>query len=254
MRAKPFILVSVASILMLACHDRTAEKASLQNKIDSLAMLVKTNETLTETFNEAQVLLDSMDNIRSVLRNKMWEGTSYDDFTFRMKELNSYVKRSEAKVKDLETALKAAKMSGSSYSARIKTLKDELEHSTSEIASLQEQVAKYRDENSTLVKTVNLQQAEIEDKLNMITVKESEVTQLEGRINEILQQAKQDEAEAYYARGEVYEQLAMRTNFAPKKRRAARQSALDMYQMAVLYGKPEAQSKVDALQKKVNKS
>lgn len=246
--------MSVAAILMLACQERKTEQSVLQNKIDSLVYLVENNQTLTETFTEAEALLDSMDKSRSVLRNRLWEGTSIEDFTYRMKELNSYVKRSESKIAELENSLKAAKQSGSSYSSRIKTLKDELDNSTSEIASLQEQVAKYRDENNTLVKTVNLQQAEIEDKLSMIAVKEGEVAQLEDRISEILIQAKQDEAEAYYARGEVYEQLAIRTNFAPRKRKAAQQSALDMYQMAVLYGKQEAQSKVDELQKKVTKS
>jgi chromosome segregation ATPase len=254
MKAKSLVLMSVAAVLLLACMEKKNDQLALQNKIDSLIYLVETNQILTETFNEAETLLDSMDKSRNILRNRLWEGTSYEDFTYRMKELNSYVKRSESKVKDLETALKASKLSGSSYSARIQSLKDELSNSTSELASLQEQVAKYRDENDSLIKTVNLQQAEIEDKLSMIAVKESEVAQLEGRINEILIQAKQDEAEAYYARGEVYEQLAIRTNFAPRKRKAAQQSALDMYQMAVLYGKQEAQSKVDELQKKVSKS
>jgi chromosome segregation ATPase len=232
-----------------------SEKANLQGKIDSLVTVVENNEFLTETMDEANALLDSIDETRNILRTKMWEGTSYDDFTARIEELNMYVKRSENKIAELETALKAAKQSGSSYSARLKTLKDALDNSAKDIALLQEQVDKYRDENDNLVKTVNLQQAEIEDKLSQIAAKENEVADLQTRIDEILAQAKVDEADAYYTRGEAYELAADRTSFlAGRKKKAARQQALDMYQMALLYGKEEAQVKVDELQKKLGKS
>lgn len=255
MRTKSFFVLSVASVVMLACNQMESEKTKLQSKVDSLQSVVENNEFLTSTMEEATALLDSIDETRNVLRTKMWEGTSYDDFTARIEELNMYVKRSENKIAELETALKAAKQSGSSYSARLKSLKDALDNSAKDIASLQEQVSKYRDENDNLVKTVNLQQAEIEDKLNQIAAKESEVSELQGRIDEILAQAKVDEAEAYYTRGEAYELAADRTSFlASKKKKAARQQALDMYQMAVLYGKTEAQEKVDYLQKKLGKS
>ena len=255
MRTKSILAMSVAAVVMLACQERGADRVTLQGKIDSLVAVVETNEMLTETMNEASALLDSIDASRNILRTRMWEGTSYDDFTTRIDELNTYVKRSESKISELETALRASKQTGSSYSARIKTLKDEIENSSKEIAALQEQVAKYRSENDSLIKTVNLQQAEIEDKLNQIAVKEGEVAQLEGRINEILSQARQDEADAYFERGEVYELVADRTSFlSVKKKKAARQSALDMYQMAVLFGKHEAQEKVDELQKKLGKS
>jgi chromosome segregation ATPase len=255
MRAKSFLVLSVASIVMLACNQMESEKANLQGKIDSLVTVVENNEFLTETMDEANALLDSIDETRNILRTKMWEGTSYDDFTARIEELNMYVKRSENKIAELETALKAAKQSGSSYSARLKTLKDALDNSAKDIALLQEQVDKYRDENDNLVKTVNLQQAEIEDKLSQIAAKENEVADLQTRIDEILAQAKVDEADAYYTRGEAYELAADRTSFlAGRKKKAARQQALDMYQMALLYGKEEAQVKVDELQKKLGKS
>jgi chromosome segregation ATPase len=255
MKAKSFFVMSVASLIMLACQERGTEKAVLQSKIDSLVTVAESNQFLAETMNEADALLDSIDESRNILRTKLWEGTSYDDFTSRIKELNSYVKRSESKINELESALRASKQSGSSYSARIKSLKEAVDNSAKELAMLQEQVTKYKDENDNLVKTVNLQQAEIEDKLNQIASKQGEVEQLEGRITEILSQARQDEADAYFAQGVAYELAADRTGFlAVKKKKAARQQALDMYQMAVLYGKHEAQEKVDELQKKLGKS
>ena len=255
MRLKSFIVLSIASFVMLACNQLESDKAKLQTKIDSLVTVVENNEFLSETMDEAGALLDSIDETRNILRTKMWEGTSYDDFTSRIKELNMYVQRSENKIAELETALKAAKQSGSSYVARLKSLKDALDNSAKDIASLQEQVNKYRDENDNLVKTVSLQQAEIEDKLNQIAARETEAEELQNRIDEVLAQAKVDEADAYFTRGEAYELAADRTSFlAFRKKKAARQQALDMYQMALLYGKEEAQVKVNELQKKLGKS
>ena len=255
MRAKAILVMSAGAVMMLGCKQFDTEKAQLENKVDSLVTVVENNEFLARTMDEANALLDSIDETRNILRTKMWEGTSYDDFTSRIEELNMYVKRSENKIAELETALRAAKSSGSSYSARIKALKDAVDNSTKEIAALQEQVSKYRDENDNLIKTVNLQQAEIEDKLQQIVAKESEAAELQSRIDEILAQSRIDEAEAYYSRGEAFELAADRTSFlAGRKKKAARQQALDMYQMAVLYGKHEAQEKVDELQKKLGKS
>jgi chromosome segregation ATPase len=251
------ILLSIVMLMSISCQqmrtgqERGDEKTILQAQVDSLTSLLENNQMLAETLHEADILMDSIDVNRDLLRNQMREGTSLEDFTARMKDLNDYVKRSESKINDLEKALRSAKQTGPSYNARIKELKESLEKNQMEIAALQEQVTKYKGENETLITTVNLQQAEIEDKLIQIAVREEEVVKLEGRITEILEHAKRNEGDAYYARGEALELVAVRTNFAPKKKKVARQEALSMYKMAALYGKAEAQKKVDELAKKL---
>jgi chromosome segregation ATPase len=252
MRTKLLVLVSVVSCLLVGCDLKKEENAKLQIRVDSLSALVENSQQMASAIEEADALLDSIDANRNVLRNNMREGTSLEDFTSRITELNSYVKRTESKIHDLESALKTSKQSGTSYNARIKELKESLEKSSTEIVALQDQVSKYKNENENLVKTVNLQQAEIEDKLSQISTKQAEVAQLETRVNEILAQARVDEAEAYYARAEALELAAARTSFlAYKKKKTTRQQALDMYRMAVLYGKDDAQAKVEELAKKL---
>ena len=62
---------------------------------------------------------------------------------------------------------------------------------------------------------------------------------------------KLDAADAYYARAEALELAASRTNFQPRKKKITRAEALEMYRMAVLYGKEDAQTKVDELASKL---
>ena len=247
-----WLLLSVVMVFLAACQVKKRDEAQLQTKVDSLTAVVENNEKMAATLYEANSLLDSIDVHRNLLRHSMFEGTSYENFSIRMNELNSYVKRTQNKIHDLESALKTAKQSGSSYNERVKDLKKSLEQSNQEIASLQEQVTKYRNENDNLIKTVNLQQAELDDKLSQIAVQQGEVGRLEARVNEILVQSRNDAADAYFARAEALELVSERTSFlAYRKKNAARQQALDMYRMAVLYGKDEAQTKVDELAKKL---
>lgn len=235
MTTKGIVTLSIGvGFLLLSCDVKHRETVKLQHQVDSLVTIVEQTKEIESTLQESGALLDSIDANRNRLRTRLWEGTTHDDFTSRIEELNKYVKKSESKIQDLETALKASKLSGSSYSERIKNMKAELDKNMQEIASLKDQVAQYKNENETLIKTVNLQQAELDDKLSQIAAKHEEITQLETRIATVLAQSKLDAADAYYARAEALELAATRTNFQPRKKRATRQQALEMYQMAVL--------------------
>jgi chromosome segregation ATPase len=253
MTTKVMTMSAVLGLILSSCHVKQQEEsAKLQHQVDSLVAIVEQTHEFETTLDESAALLDSIDVTRNRLRTQLWEGTSHDAFTSRVEELSQYVKKSESKIKDLESALKSSKLSGASYSERIKNMKDELEKNTKEIAALQEQVAQYKTENETLIKTVDLQQAELEDKLSQIASRQDEIAQLETRVNTILAQSKLDAADQYFARAEALELAAARTSFmATKKRKTTRQQALEMYQMAVLYGKNDAQAKVDELASKL---
>lgn len=252
MTTKVMVTMSVAvGVVLLSCDVKHQEAAKLQHQVDSLVAIVEHTQEIEATLQESGALLDSIDVNRNRLRTRLWEGTTHEDFKDRIEELSEYVKKSQKKISDLETSLKSAKLSGASYNERIKNMKDELEKNSIELATLKEQVTQYKGENETLIKTVNLQQAEIDDKLSQIAAKQEEVAQLETRVTTILAQSKQDAADMYFARAEALELAANRTNFQPRKRKATRQQALEMYQMAVLYGKDDAQTKVDELASKL---
>ena len=131
----------------------------------------------------------------------------------------------------------------------IKKLKHDLETRNQELAAFQEQVEKYRNQNSNLVQTVGLQSAEITDKLGQIEVKQQEIAKLETQVKDLLEVSKIDEAESYFARARAVEESANRTRFAPRKKRETRKEALELYKLAVFYGKEEAKEKVSELEK-----
>lgn len=247
---KNLVFVLVAAGLLSACGGK--ESAQLQSQIDSLRSELETSQRLTETLQDVGVLMDSIDASRQLLRVNMVEGTTYDNYTSRMKDLNNYVKETEDKIAELEKALKKSKSSANAFASTIKKLKSDLESKTAEIAQLQEQVEKYRNENQNLIQTVGLQEAELADKDEQIAARRSELALLEARIQEIMLQSKMSEADAYFARGVAVEEAANRTKLAPKKKKETYREALELYKKAQSLGHKDAAAKIAELQKKVS--
>lgn len=243
------VLVVLLVASLASCN--TNEKAQLQSKVDSLSIELETSQRMAQTLQDVGVLMDSIDANRQLLRINMVEGTTYDNYTNRMKDLNNYVRETENKIEDLEKQLKKSKGSAASFSASIKKLKAQLQTKSTEIAALQEQVGKYRNENQNLIQTIGLQEAELTDKESQIQQREQELALIEARIQELMISSKVSEAEAYYARGEALEEAANRTKLAPKKKKETYREAIELYKKSLSLGKKEAQTKITALQKKV---
>lgn len=242
-----FLLPLVA--LLAACGNK--ESAQLQSQVDSLRSVLETNQRVAQTLQEVGVLMDSIDANRQLLRVNMVEGTTYDNYTSRMEDLNNYVKDTENKIADLEKALKKSKGVSGTYAATIKKLKEDLASKNTEIALLQEQVEKYRNENQNLIQTVGLQEAEIADKDEQLAAKRSELALIEARIQEIMLQSKMSEADAYYARAVAVEEAANRTKLAPRKKKETYQEALELYKKAQSLGSKDAAAKIAELEKKI---
>jgi chromosome segregation ATPase len=181
----------------------------------------------------------------------MVEGTTYDDYKARMKDINSYVKDTQRKIDDLEKSLSKSKSSSNAFSKTIKQLRADLETKTKSIADLQEQVEKYRNENENLITTVGMQEKELVDKQSEIDAKAQELALIEARIQELMIQSKMSEADAYYARAQAVEEAANRTRLAPKKKKETLKEAVELYKKALSLGKEEAQAKIDELEKKI---
>jgi chromosome segregation ATPase len=235
-------------LVMAAC---TSKEREMQAQLDSLRLELQTSQTIAQTLQEVGVLMDSIDANRQLLRVNMVEGTTYDDYTSRMKDINNYVKDTEKKIDDLEKALSKSKGTAASYSATIKKLKADLESKSKEIAILQAQVEEYKNENQNLIQTIDLQSLELTDKEAQIAAKEQELALIEARIQELLIQAKVSEADSYYARAQAVEEAANRTKLAPKKKKETLKEALDLYKKSLSLGKTEAQAKVSELEGKV---
>jgi chromosome segregation ATPase len=246
---KNLVFALPLAALIVGCD--TKEKDMLKSQVDSLKVELETSQKMASTLTEVGALMDSIDASRQLLRVNMVEGTTYEDYTSRMKDITSYVKDTQKKIDDLEKSLSSSKSKNNANAKLIKDLKAQLESKTTEIAALQEQVEKYRSENQNLITTVSMQEAELADKASQIETKTQELALIEARVQELMIQSKMSEADAYFARAQAVEEAANRTKLAPKKKKETYQEAVELYKKAQSMGKEEAQAKIDELEKKL---
>ncbi len=246
------LLLSVSLVAVMgACNFRGKEMSKLHGQVDSLKMELENNAKISLALQDVGAMIDSIDQNRHVLHTRMVEGTPLEDFRKSMQDINQYVKETEKKITALENHLSTATTSRRQYALALKKMKEELEVRNHELTALQEKVTQYQSENGNLVHTVELQRAEIEDKLAQIDSKKAETAKLEEQVGQLITQSKIDQAEFYFTKGEILEETARRTKFAPRKKRNTNKQALDMYQLAVVCGKEEAVAKVELLKKKI---
>jgi len=246
---RSLLSASILSLFLLSCGN--PENEALKSKVDSLEQQLQVSQQLAQTLTEVGTLMDSIDANRNLLRVNMVEGSTYDDYSSRMRDLNSYVKETQTKIEKLESSLKASNATAAAYRKTIKKLKADLEARTTEIAFLQEQIEKFRSENENLTYTVSLQEAELADKNEQIVAKEQELALIEARIQELMIQSKMSEADAYFARAVAVEEAANRTKLAPRKKKETLKEAVELYKKALSLGKTEAQAKIKELEAKL---
>ena len=246
---KNLVFALPLAALVFGCD--TKEKDQLRSQVDSLKVELETSQKMANTLTEVGVLMDSIDASRQLLRVNMVEGTTYDDYTSRMKDINGYVRDTQKKIDDLEKSVASSNSKNNANVKLLKQLKKDLENKTQEIVQLQEQVEKYRSENQNLISTVSMQEAELSDKATQIEAKTQELALIEARVQELMIQSKMTEADAYFARAQAVEEAANRTKLAPRKKKETYKEAVELYKKALSMGKNEAQDKITELEKKI---
>jgi chromosome segregation ATPase len=244
------ILLMISLVGLLSNCD-LKKKDHTQQTVDSLRTELESNRKLTEAMVEIGTLLDSIDASRKVLRVRMIEGTNYETFAGRMHDLNQYVRSAEEKIAALEKASRKYHNNDVAYASAINKLKSDLEVRNHELDALKEQVNVYKNQNENLISTVSLQKAEIDDKLNQINLKQADITKLQEQVNQLMVKSALDRGDAYFAQASAVEEAARRTHFAPRKKKNSRKEAIELYKLALNFGKDEAQSRIAALEKKL---
>jgi chromosome segregation ATPase len=248
MKSKIVLMMSIVG-LFFSCDKKKEDHAKLV--ADSLRTELQSNKKLTEAMVEIGTLLDSIDASRRVLRVRMIEGTDYQTFASRMHDINQYVRSAEAKIESLEKSMASTKGNNAAYAAAVKKMKNDLEARSQEVEALKEQIAQYKNENSNLINTVDVQKAEIDDKLAQIKLKQEDIAKLQGQVNDLMVKSTIEQGDAYFAQAAAFEEMAKRTHFAPKKKKNSRKEALELYKLALNFGKDEAKSRIAALEKKM---
>lgn len=227
----------------------TKEKVAMQQKIDSLTVQLTASKEVEQELNEVGVLIDSIDASRKSLQVKMVEGNTYGDYVERLKDINTYVKKTEAKIASLEKSSKhASKASASS----IRRLKADLEKRTLEVTELQLQIAKLRDENLAVWAKVNEKDSLLSMRDQVIKLNQQEIASLEKVFTETQQETRVTVGNLYFAQAAALEKAANRTQFAPRKKKETRREAIELYKLSLSLGNTEAQARIDELEKKIS--
>ena len=243
--------VCMAAAIGAALMGCGGEAEKLQHQVDSLQNELQVSQQMAQTLQEVGTLMDSIDANRQLLRVNVIEGTTYSDYTARMKDLNNYVKETQSKITDLEKSLKKSKANNNAFVAQVKKLKADLESKNQEIITLQSRVDELGNLNDNMKVTIDMQEAELNDKQMQIEAKNQELALIEARIQELMIQAKMSEADSYFARAEAVEEAANRTRLAPRKKKETLREAMELYKKAQSLGNEKAAARIAALQPKV---
>lgn len=240
---KAGILTLGIAAILASCDSK--EKERLQYRIDSLNTELQASQQEASQLKEVNILIDSIDASRRVLRANVVEGTSYTNYSERLNDINRYIKDSQIKIAELEKKSKNA----ASMSSAIKRLKADLELRQSEIAALQLEVSKMRSENEVMVRAISQKDSTLLAREEVIKVRETDIASLETLMKDTNEQNKITTANLYYEQAKAMEKVADRTNFAPRKKKEALREALELYKISLSLGKTEAQQKIDKLEK-----
>ena len=238
-------------ILVLLAGCNTKEIARLQVENDSLRNELASRYNVLTNLTDVRGLLDSIDANRNSLRTNLSEGTSYEEFTTRLKDINEFVKMSEEKINLIQNALKNSKHEASAYLMLVDALKGEVQLRVDEIVTLEEEVTRFKAENEGLLQAIKMKEDEVKDINIKISEKQQELLLLEARIEAMVNSFKVTEADAYYARARAVEEAAKRTKLAPQKKNDTYREALELYKRALSLGKQEAKEDIANLEKKI---
>jgi chromosome segregation ATPase len=241
---RKFILgLSVIGVLW-SCNNKDREIA-LEAENDSLRTELKESQQTAEALQEVGVMIDSIDASRQLLRTDLVEGASYKDYKDRLAGIREYVKESQKKIAELEKTAKRT----SGYAGTIRRLKSELEKTTQQLATLEDEVKSIRAKNQSLTRTVSERDSVLTVNEEALKEREENLASLESQMQEMNVETKNFQAESYFAQAKALEEAAKRTQFAPRKKKRTQQEALELYKKALELGKDEAQAKVQELEK-----
>jgi len=243
-------IIALVVICAISCVPKSEnEKVVMEN--EELKAELARAQMAASTLEEVGALMDSIDKSRNALKLELEAGTNYDNYLERMNDINNYVNDTESKIDALEQELNKSMSTNQSYIRTIGRLKKEIAAKAKDIQGLEMSVEKYKKENTTLLTTVEIQEAEILDLNDEITLKMEELEFIEARVQEMMKKTQMTEADSYFALGEALEEAAKRTKLAPKKKKETYKEAIEYYKKSLAFGREDAKDKIEALEQKI---
>ena len=147
---------------------------------------------------------------------------------------------------------KSNKKSSKISASTIRGLKADLEERSREILNLQLRIAELSNANMDLWLKVSEKDSILFVRDQAIALNKSDITWLEKRNMEAQEENKVVVADLYFDQASVVELVAERTRFAPRRRKAARMWALDLFRLSHSLGNKAAQARIEKLEKKLS--
>jgi hypothetical protein len=244
---KKYLFAIALITLLIGCN--TKEKAALQTKVDSLTYQLNIHMDAEKSLDEVGTLIDSIDLSRKALQLKMKEGTPYGDYVQRLKNINTYIHQTEAKLEALE---KSSDNSSKISQTSIRRLKADLSKRSAEVVDLELKLAKEHEQSIIMWTKLNSKDSLLSIKDQIIKLNERDIASLERLFNNTQDENKIVVANLYFAQGQALETAANRTHFAPRKKKETRREALELYKLSLSLGNTEAQKAIDELEKKLD--
>jgi hypothetical protein len=242
-------ILGLAILVALTSCEPKEKIAELQHQVDSLNVQLTARLEVEKNINEVGMLIDSIDASRKVLQLKMTEGNHAGDYLARLRNINLYVQKTEGKLMALEAS---ADKSTKEYVSSIRRLKADLKIREQEILGLQMQIGELSDANMTAWLKVVEQDSVLTVRDQTIMLNQSDIAFLEKQHIETEAKNRITVANLYFDQAVAVEKVADRTQFASKKKKQAREWALDLFKLSQSLGNKEAQLRIDKLEKKLS--
>ena len=248
---KNSILILGIALAAVSCVSKS-EHERVQTEADSLKAELTVAQSTVALYEQVTVIIDSIENSQLSLRMDLENGSTYDDYVSKMGGIKKQLKAANDKMAKLEADAGLNLSYISSLKKQLKLKNQEIGQLITSVESYKETLQDVTDENATLINMVDVQEAELLTKKEQIAQKQEELAYLEAKIDAMSQESLITRAESTYARAQAVEEIANRTQLAPKRKKQSLKEALALYEKSLSLGKPEAKAKVAELKEKLD--
>lgn len=247
---KNHILILAVAIASASCVSKS-EYTRVQIQSDSLQTALTISQGTVSLYEQVTAIIDSVENSQLALRVDLENGSTYDDYVSKMSGIKKQLEIANDKMAKLEADAGVNLKYISSLKKQLKQKNTEIQQLNASIETYKANLQSATDKNTALINMVDVQSQELSTREEQIAQKKQELLFLEAKIEAMSKESLISQAESTYARAQAIEEIANRTQLAPKKKKESLQEALALYEKSLSLGKKEAKTKVDELKAKL---
>jgi chromosome segregation ATPase len=244
---KKLVFVFIILGLLAGCNKTVKkENSRLEGRLDSMKLALEENAYAVGLLGQVGLYLDSIEAKREWIKFDLETVVDKNNYVLRLKNLDSYLQKADWTVNELENQRYT-------YISQVKRLKKEIEKNDQAIEDLKLGLTQYKDENFELKGLLDLSEEEKSDTQIELDQTSIELQKSKSEIQNLSAKIETMQAESYYALGEGMEEIARRTQFAPKRKKQSLNDALGFFEQSSNLGYEPAKAKVNALKTRLRK-